>query len=488
MDVEIAVRQGRIRGERIDDVRRFLGMPYAAAPYGENRFRAPQPPPCWTGVRECCRYGPTALKPPQPDVFEALLPDPDLPGEDCLTVNIWTPVHAAGLPVLVWVHGGGYLTGSGAVPIYDGASFARHGVVCVTLNYRLGVDGFAVLPGRPNNRGLLDVIAALEWVRDNIAVFGGDPTRVTIGGQSAGAMAVVTVLSMPASAGLVHRAIAQSGAGHHALSMRTARAVTAALCSELGVETSAEALGEVGCDELLGAVDRVLVGIPTDPDPGFDEVRQKVMAFQPVIDGDSLPALPVESLAAGSGSDVDLLIGTNSDEFTLWSVPTGLAQSIDDAALTAVAKAFGLSREALDEAYPTGSAAARYSAVMTDWSFRMPALRAAEARAAADAGTFVYEFTWPSPLFEGRLGATHASEVAFCFDNLSVDWARELRGPDAPQALADDMHDAFVAFIANGDPGWPDYRHDRAVRLFGDSPEVANDPDGTRRRVWSGLR
>ncbi|WAX59027.1 carboxylesterase family protein [Jatrophihabitans cynanchi] len=489
MDVEAVIPQGRIRGRRAAGVRSFFAIPYAAPPYGAHRFRAPQPPARWSDIRDCTTYGPTALKPPQPDVFEELLPDPDIAGEDCLTVNVWTPDDATDLPVLVWVHGGGYLTGSGAVPIYDGTAFARDGVVCVTLNYRLGVDGFAQLPNRPPNRGLLDVIAALEWVRENIAALGGDPTRVTLAGQSAGAMAVTTLLSMPRAQGLFVRVIAESGAGNHALTVHTAEHVTAALCRDLQVAPEADALAAVPMAALMAAVDALIARLPTDPDPRWDEVRQKAMVFQPVIDGSTLPALPIEGLQAGVGADLDLLTGTNTDEFTLWAVPTGLADALDDDALAGLLAALGADPPTAIEAYAAEgigkSAALLYCDVMTDSAFWLPAIRAAEARSAGPGRTFIYEFTWPSPLYDGRLGATHALEVAFAFDNLSVDWARPLRGAHAPQSLADDLHGAFVAFIRDGDPGWSPYAQTREVGTFGAVRGVSIDPRARRRQTWA---
>ena len=488
MDDEIVIGQGTIRGRHADGVRRFWAIPYAAPPYGANRFQAPAPPPSWDAIRDCTEFGPTALKPQQPDVFEALLPDPTIPGEDCLTVNVWTPDGARGLPVLVWVHGGGFMTGSSAVPIYDGSAFARHGVVVVTVNYRLGVDGFAAIPGAPANRGLLDVIAALEWVRDNIAAFGGDPARVTVAGQSAGAMAVITLLAMPASRGLLVRAIAQSGGGHHALTLATAERITAALCADLGVPCSVAGLAAVAPEPLFAAVEQLAARLPADPDPVWDELRERVLAFQPVIDGDSLPALPVQAVRDGAAADVGLLIGTNSDEFTLWSVPTGLADTIDDAALDAALAGFGLKPEAravYEQARPAAAPDELYSDLMTDWAFRIPAVRVAEAHRGE---TYCYEFSWPSPLFGGRLRATHASEVAFSFDNLQVDWAVALRGDGAPQALADEVHGAFVAFIAVGDPGWGRYGAAREVRNFGGSGQLEPDPNGARRALWDGLR
>ena len=213
MEAVVQTSHGKVRGRARDGVTAFLGIPYAAPPFGPGRFQAPRPPEPWDGVRDAFDYGPTAPKPGYPRPYDMLLPEPTTPGEDCLNLNVWTPeAGGAGLPVMVWIHGGAFRNGSGAVTVYNGRNFARDGIVCVTINYRLGVEGFANLPGAPCNRGLLDQIAALEWVRDNIAGFGGDPANVTVFGESAGGMSVTTLVSL--DLGLFRRAIAQSGAGH----------------------------------------------------------------------------------------------------------------------------------------------------------------------------------------------------------------------------------------------------------------------------------
>ncbi|NEB57330.1 carboxylesterase family protein, partial [Streptomyces griseus] len=204
---------GTVRGAVERGVAVFRGIPYAAEPVGALRFRAPAPPEPWTGVRETVAYGPTAPKRPYAPPLDRLLPDPAVPGDGCLNLNVWTPSPGrgtTGLPVLVWIHGGSLVHGSSAVPVYDGSAFARDGVVLVSVNYRLGVEGFGVLPDAPANRGLLDQLAALEWVRDNIAAFGGDPDRVTVAGESAGAVSVAALLASPRSAGLLRRAVLQS--------------------------------------------------------------------------------------------------------------------------------------------------------------------------------------------------------------------------------------------------------------------------------------
>jgi para-nitrobenzyl esterase len=237
MEFVVKTEQGLVRGVPDGGVVAFKGIPYAAAPYGPHRFAAPAPAPSWDGIRDAAHYGPTALKPPYPAPYDVLLPEPVIAGEDCLNLNVWTPdPGAVRLPVLVWVHGGAFANGSGAVPNNAGTAFARDGVVLVTINYRLGVDGFLFFDdGGPANLGLRDQIAALGWVQANIAGFGGDPSNVTVAGQSAGGMCVGALLSSPLARGLFRRAIPMSGAGQHAHGPATGRLIAADLAHRLSV-------------------------------------------------------------------------------------------------------------------------------------------------------------------------------------------------------------------------------------------------------------
>src|SRR5438876_7691670 len=254
MDIDVRTQQGVVRGRIVEGVVTFKGISYAAPPFGANRFQAPRPAEPWDGVREALSYGPTVPKPPYFPPFDVLLPEPALPGEDCLNLNIWTPdPGGAGLPVMVWIHGGAFSNGSGAIPQYDGSRFARDGVVCVTINYRLGADGFLYLDDGIANLGLLDQVAALAWVQENIAAFGGDPNNVTIFGESSGGMSVATLMAMPRATGLFRRAIAQSGAGHHVISPATAQRIGQYLAEKLGVEPAREAIGTVPIKRLVQA-------------------------------------------------------------------------------------------------------------------------------------------------------------------------------------------------------------------------------------------
>jgi para-nitrobenzyl esterase len=490
----VTIKQGQLEGTETGGVHAFFGIPYAAPPYGPHRLVAPAPAAGWDGVRPAAAYGPTALKNGYPAVIAALLPEPAIPGEDCLNLNVWTPDPGrAGLPVLVWIHGGAFTYGSGAVPDYDGSAFARDGVVCVTINYRLGVDGFAWLDGAPPNRGLLDQVAALTWVRDNITAFGGDPDRVTIAGESAGAMSVATLMAMPAAAGLFARAVPQSGAGHHAISAATARRIGGYLADALGVAPTAAAVGAVPLDRLLDAQADLVAGPQRAPDPErWGEVARNVMVFEPVVDGDVLPALPIDAIRAGAGAGVDVLVGTNTDEQRLFVVPVGLLDLIDDNLLGLATAGWDLPAAGIDtyrRGRPDESPGELVCAIGTDWFFRIPAIRLAEARAAAPGSTHMYEFAWPSPRFDGRLGACHALEIPFVFDSLGRSDIGLADAADAPTQLVAEMHRAWVRFVTDGDPGWSAYDPSRrATMRFDVTSGVVDDPRPDERQVWDGLR
>jgi para-nitrobenzyl esterase len=491
---EVRTAAGAVRGTVRDGVHAFLGIPYAAPPFGPRRFAAPQPAEPWDGVRDCTEYGPTVPKPPYAPPYDVLLPEPVIPGEDCLNLNVWTPdPGASGLPVFVWVHGGAFVNGSGAVPTYDCATFARDGVVCVTINYRLGIDGFLQFDDDgPANRGLLDQVAALRWVQDNIAAFGGDPARVTVGGESAGAMSVGSLLSMPSAEGLFTQAVLQSGAGSHAISRQTAVRIAGYVGERLGVAPTREALAAVPLPELIAAQQAVAADAAL-PDPvRWGEVALNAMAFEPVVDGEVLPDLPIRRIAAGSARGVRVLTGANRDEQRLFLVPNGVIDMITEEMVAPGAAAYGLDAAALEvyrSARPGATAGDVVCDIATDWFFRIPSLRVAEAQAAVGGTAWVYEFSWPSPQLGGRLGACHALELGFTWDTLALEANGALVGQGASQQLADVMHGAWVRFVVDGDPGWPPYDADRRpVQDFGEQVRLVEDPRGAERAVWEGVR
>jgi para-nitrobenzyl esterase len=264
----VETRQGNVRGSVSDGVITLKGIPYAAPPFGANRFRAPQPVAPWRGVRDALAFGPNAPQVPYPPPLDVLIPDYDVQGEDCLILDIWAPaLGSAGCPVMVLIPGGAFEHGTGAAAAYSGRRFARDGIVCVTINYRVGADGFLFLGDGNANRGLLDQVAALEWVREDIAAFGGDPDKVTIFGQSAGAMSVSTLLSMPRANGLFRRAIARSGGPHMVVSADGAQRVGRQLAERLGVPATRAAIAAVPVERSLQAQAELLGDLSANPDP-----------------------------------------------------------------------------------------------------------------------------------------------------------------------------------------------------------------------------
>jgi para-nitrobenzyl esterase len=508
METVVRTRTGQVRGRTSEGVAVFLGIPYAAPPVGRLRLRPPEPVEPWTGVRDATVLGP---EPPQPQFGQndpsGLIFDPAVPGDDCLNLNIWTPdPSGAGLPVMVWSPGGSFHFSSGGS--YDGSRFARDDVVCVTINWRTGADGFLYLGEGDDgaNIGLLDQVAALTWVRDNIAAFGGDPDRVTVFGESAGAMSIGVLLSMPRAKGLFRRAILQSGAAHHVIPAAEAARIGARLAEVLGVPPTREAVAEVPVDRLLEAQAQVDAEVLTSPDPlrWGREVVASTMPFHPVVDGHVVPGQPIDQIAAGASSEVDILLGTNSDDWRMFPVLGGFIDQVTDEALTGPVEvygswsvaAFGLPVETTlpvyRAAHPDGSPGDVLAEVLTDWWVRLPAVRLADAHAPAPSGTFMYEFAWPSPAFDGRLGACHALEIPFVFDTLDLGRQQMLGGAlgeSPPQRLADTMHAAWVRFAAHGDPGWPRYDLERrAVMRLDATSAVIEDPYARERTLWAGVR
>jgi para-nitrobenzyl esterase len=492
----VSIPQGRLRGRIEDGVAAFKGIPYAAPPVGVNRFLAPQPVEAWSGVRSALEYGPVVPQTPYPPPFAQLLGDQGTAGADCLSVNVWTPgPENRGLPVMVWIHGGAFAHGSGSLPVYDGHRFARDGVVCVTLNYRLGADGFLDLDEASPNRGLLDQVTALQWVQANIEAFGGNPATVTVFGESAGAFSIATLMAMPAARGLFRRAVLQSGAAHHTISKETARIVGRKLADALAVEPTLDALASVPLARFISAQAELAAELAVRPDPArWSEVAANGMLFEPVVDGDVLPERPIDAIVGGASRGREILIGTTTEEWRFFMVPTGVIDRIMDAQV-----ALGVARRGLEAAEaipvyrasrPDATPGDLLSAVVTDWSFRIPAVRLAEAHARNSATAFVYEFAWRSPMFDGKLGACHALDVPFVFDNLDQTIGARMTGGRAPQALANAMHQAWVAFASNGDPGWPPYTdaHRAVMRYEEDGGSLVMDPAAAERQLWDDVR
>jgi para-nitrobenzyl esterase len=482
---------GRARGGAL----LFAGIPYAEPPLAGRRFLPPTPHAGWSGVRDATRFGPAAPQRPGTGLTAA----PLAWDEDCLTLNVCTPaVDDEARPVLVWIHGGGFRTGKGGIPWYDGTSFALRGdIVTVTINYRLGALGFANLRDVAGDdfagsgaAGLLDQIAALAWVRDNVAAFGGDPGRVTIAGESAGAMSVGALLGSPAAAGLFHRAIAQSGAAHHTLSDAASREVGRDLAAVLGADSAAP-LRTADVEAILDAQAQAEARFAARQRGGNGALAD--MAFQPALGTPALPEPPLDAIRRGMSAGVPLLCGSNAHETTLF----GYGSQDEERLRRITARIFGAAADAAIATYrarrPGAAPGELVVAITSDQIFRIPAIRLCEAHAAAGGTSFAYLFTWASRAFEGRLGATHALEIPFAFNNLGQPGVDVFLGPgERPQALADAMHAAWIAFIRTGDPGcealaqpWHGYDAARRFTLeLGDAVRPLEDPWGAERALW----
>lgn len=464
----IKISAGAVSGRTKDGITSFTGIPFAKPPFGPLRFAAPVPVEPWEGTFEATEFGPM---PPQP-VLQLGTPEwRAADGLDCLTVNVWTPdPGGSGLPVMVWIYGGVYWTGSSSFPEYDGARLAGEGVVVVTFNHRVGMEGYGHVEGAPDNRGLLDQVAALRWVQENIAAFGGDPGNVTIFGESAGGGAVACLMAMPSAAGLFRRAIGQSVPGMTYTPALAAR-VTAAIMRQVGGGSPYESdLEAVVAASRAFAYQEMLGDVAT-----WGPLAISAVPFAPVVDGEVLPDTPWNALADGAGGDVELIVGYNRDEYALFHAlaggrPGDLAQALKTVAPPGA-----------DVVYPTAYPGADlFSVLMSDWLFRMPSTLLADAHTGT---TFCYELTWAPT----ALGACHGLDVPLTFGNLGTALAGMLTGGSpAAEGLSAQFRTAWTRFAATGDPGWPEYEPVSAVtHRFDVVPDDVPDPEAASRALWS---
>jgi carboxylesterase type B len=495
---------GKVRGQWESGLAVFRGIPYAAAPVGQLRWRATQPHQGWDGVRDAIEHGPIS---PQPTgmPYQAVLGSSgqrvDNMDEDCLSLGVWTPgVDNGRRPVFVYIHGGGHTTGAGSWEINSPEPFARNGdVVAVSINYRIGPFGYLFIDEADGtSRGnfwLEDVIAALRWVQENIANFGGDPATVTVGGYSGGALCIAWLMGLPVVRGLFSRAILESAPmGFGAQDIDKSRTLTGVFFDILGVSTVAEARA-MPADDLVRAIGPLrLAWARTAHDPNLN-----IPPFWDVIDEVSLSRQPLDALADGS-DDVDMLIGWTREEFSLFCAPPRpvFADLTREQAVARARLNFGDSAEAAyDEwakARPGATPTQVLIDIMTDGHLRMGNLLLAELRAAQGHPTYVYQFDWQSPMLDGFLGATHDLDLPFKFDNFEI-WGDSpmLAGTESPQrqALADAMHAAWIAFIRTGDPnhdslpGWDPYTPVRRTTMrFDTVTQPVDDLVGHWRRAW----
>ena len=489
--------QGPVQGSAEDGLIVYRGIPFAAPPVGELRFRAPQPAAAWDGVREAQAFSPVAPQ-LQMEGLEQLLPSPpQSQSEDCLYLNVWTPgLDAAARPVMVWIHGGGFIAGSGSEPLYDGRHLAARGdVVVVSFNYRLGPLGCLNDPQLAEiNLGIRDQVAALEWVRENIASFGGDPDQVTIFGESSGGHSVSTLLAVPKARGLFRGAIAQSPDPNFARHRETTAMLAERVYQRLGVAPrDLEAMRAISVADLLAAQQEVDA-------QWFEEQYSDGFTGEiwnaPIVDGDLMPRLPIEVLRDGGRSDVALMIGTTADEFKLFRVMFPLGD-LDAAAVAAQLDAVHEDGRHVYDVYresraSRGEAAGPqdiFEAALADATVVVPALRIADAHADAGGRTYGYVFDWKSPLLEGELGACHAIDLPFTFGTQSL--AEQFVGSGAEvDALAAAAMDAWIAFARHGDPSteslsWPRYdSQSRAQMILSGKPRMESNWRGAEQAVW----
>ena len=499
MTAIVETKEGRLQGVAEDSLTVFRGVPFAAPPVGARRFRPPQPAEPWSGVRVCDTFGFVAPQ-PQGQVM-AGQGTTEEQNEDCLFLNVWTPGCDDGArPVMVWIHGGAFVTGSGSGAFYRGQHLASRGdVVVVTINYRLGALGFLAHPdlldeetGASGNWGLLDQAAALQWVQANIHLFGGDPTNVTIFGESAGSMSVSCLVGSPLAQGLFRRAIAQSG-GPNGVPMPTATKKAEELCRVTGVD-GVDALRELDVALLLEAQTTLQLEAAA---------TGAGMAFAPTIDGGLLPEHPLDAIAAGVADGKELLVGTNLEEMKLWVIGNRKLSGGDEALIQRrLERTFGPDAADAIEAYKAARAdrgddltpIELWTAIESDRVFRIPALRMCEAQAATGTAVYDYLFTWRSPALGGFLGSCHALEIPFVFGTLTTPGVERFTG-EGPEALAlsEKMQDAWLAFAKTGNPStdalgeWPTYDVDRRATMVLDaSTRVEDAPLEPERSYWEG--
>lgn len=489
------------------DLQIFKGVPYAKPPIGDLRWQPPQPLTPWSGVLETLDYGHRAPQLDNPMMkFMDGPSEPSPQSENCLSLNIWAPLGDKTLkPVMVWLHGGAFSHGSASQATYDGQYLARRGnVLVITLNYRLGMLGFLnlneITMGKipsSGNEGLLDQIAALEWIKTEISHFGGDPNNVTLFGESAGAMSIAALLTIEKAEGLFHKAILQSGSGHAAISQERSQIISGKLLALLDIKPEdTDALMNISAEELVAVQGKFhqLTGNSTIPKP----------PFQPVIDGDILKQMPITSIRQGLGHKIPLMVGTTLDEWKLIAIGDPAYDDISkEALLSYLSKSEFSNKQSLIKAYQdylqsngvTPTYGEVKTAIATDRVFRIPANILLEAQGQYHADVYNYICDWQSPIFNNILRATHGIELGFLFgtfDKIQSDFFGE--GIEA-ESFSNTLMDRWLKFARNGTPNlndnedqiWSAYEPiKRATMMLGKRTHMTTTPNESCRRFWSG--
>lgn len=489
----VETTSGKVRGLLVDKVNAFKGIRYGAPTSGVNRFMPPVKPASWTGVKDAFEFGEEAPQGPHTEIPEVATTIPKLTvGEDCLALNVWTNSTTGRRPVMVWLHGGGFTSGNGCYTMYEGANLARkHDVVVVTINHRLNAFGYMYLAGiggekyaQSSNIGQMDIVAALNWVKDNIAKFGGDPGNVTIFGQSGGAGKVSTLMAMPAAKGLFHRAIIQSGSNLRGTAKDAATKTAESFMMKVGAKT---------VDDLQKMPMAQLIAIASaGPGPG-------ALQFNPVLDGKTLIDGPFDPTAPSLSADIPVLIGTTEYEITFF--PNTKYDPLDDAALKNAVKQTlrtdDPNAEKVAAAYKKGRpglANLDYNLIISSDDFRARVVTEAERKASQKAAVYMYYFTWQSPVSGGKLKSFHTLDIPFAMAN--VDEAKGMTGNGEDRyALQDRMSTAWTTFARTGNPNhkglptWPAFENaKRSTMILDKECKVVNDPHGEERQLLASLR
>ncbi|MFC1948037.1 carboxylesterase/lipase family protein [Chloroflexota bacterium] len=495
----VQTKSGKLRGKFEDGLYAFRGVPYAAPPVGKLRWMPPAPLESWDGVRPAEKFGPISLQQVMQMSFTGREPENEPQSEDCLYLNIWSPgLDDEKRAVMVWIHGGGYSMGSGSSRMHPGDILPKRGdVVIVTINYRLGVLGFLNLKevtggkiSATGNEGLLDQVAAVKWVCDNIAAFGGDPDNITVFGESAGAMSIGGLLAMPAAKGIFQKAILQSGA-NTVRPLDEAVKVTNLFLKEFGISAGdTDALISLTPEEIIKGQQAFGLGIQQDGIKGAPS--------QPVVEGNVLPDYPLDAIADGSARDVITLSGSNLDEMKIFQMTRPGSTNPNESEIVTRLESLlpseyipGLISAYRDARKKRGMDVGPHeilTAIQTDLQFKMPGIRVAEAQSALNQPAYNYLFTWESAI--PGMGACHALDVGFVFGNMTEEF--QGTGPEADK-LSGIIQDAWLSFAKTGNPScvssgeWPSYRDDRKTMVLGRKCYVEDAPYEEERRAWDNI-
>ncbi|MHA1987308.1 MAG: carboxylesterase/lipase family protein [Promethearchaeota archaeon] len=489
----IETKTGKVQGYKEDDLEIFKGIPFAEPPIGQLRFSPPVSKQSWDGVLNTTEYGPCSLQ--GHSELEQYLGKLEPESEDCLSLNIWTPAtDGEKRPVMFWIHGGAFMIGGGTDPMYDGSALALRGdIVVVTINYRLGSFGFLYSKGIPQNVGIQDQVMALKWVHENIESFGGDSSNITIFGESAGGYSVLALCTMPKAKGLFQRVIAQSAPY---IDTSVSDKISKKILRKLGIKRGdIDSLREVPPEKIIDAQNQVTASEPTD-----------VMALRPLILEDTFPKHPLKAFLGGECTNIDFMIGTNLNEFKLYTAMEPFKSMVESDAeklLVGFLGMLGIEMTKSEEIIKTykearGDKTSKepldiLTAIITDFAFRIPTIRLLEAQKRYQANNYNYMFTWPSPGLDGVLGACHSLEIPFVFGTLNSPTLKEFV-EGAPKELSEKMMDAWISFAKTGNPNhgnipdWPSYDpKTRATMIFDGECKVGKALFDKEREAWDGL-